>query len=91
MIERVYYTGFLAADRYANNELDELATMLLSRAERGEIILLQRRLSFAAYEYIAIENTAGRGDTKTRPAAALDGDRRSIVAAQDKSSAVTGR
>jgi hypothetical protein len=72
MIEHVYYTGYLAADRYANNELDELASILLARAERGEIILLQRRLSFAVYEYIAIENTSSRGDAKTARAPAMD-------------------
>ncbi len=71
MTERVYYTGFLAADRYGNNELDELARMLLARAEGGEIILLQRRLSFAVYEYIAIESTSGRGDAKGAPAPGL--------------------
>jgi hypothetical protein len=65
MTERVYYTGFLAADRYGNNELDELAAMLLVRADRGEIILLQRRLSFGVYEYIAVESAYGRGDTNT--------------------------
>jgi hypothetical protein len=65
MSERVYYTGFLAAERYANNELDELATMLLARAERGEIVLLQRRLSFAVYEYIAIESTSDRAPVTT--------------------------
>jgi hypothetical protein len=68
MTEHVYYTGFLAAERYANDELDELATMLLARAERGEVILLQRRLAFAVYEYIAIASASGRGDTMTAPA-----------------------
>jgi hypothetical protein len=72
MTERVYYTGYLAADRYANNELDELARMLLARAERGEIILLQRRLSFAVYEYIAIDSISDRGETNMSPASALD-------------------
>ena len=72
MTERVYYTGYLAADRYANNELDELARMLLARAERGEIILLQRRLSFAVYEYIAIDSISDRGEIKMSPASALD-------------------
>jgi hypothetical protein len=72
MTERVYYTGYLAADRYANNELDELARMLLARAERGEIILLQRRLSFAVYEYIAIDSISDRGETNMSPVSALD-------------------
>ena len=68
MTERVYYTGFLAAERYGNTELDELASMLLVRAERGEIILLQRRLSFGVYEYIAVESASAPGAAKTAPA-----------------------
>jgi hypothetical protein len=62
MIEcAVYHTGFLAVERYGNAELDKLANVLLARAERGEVTLVQRRLSLGVYEYLAIENRSPSG------------------------------
>jgi hypothetical protein len=45
MTETVYHTGFLALDRGADPDLDKRATDLLQRAEAGQLVLYQHRLS----------------------------------------------
>jgi hypothetical protein len=50
----VYHSGSLAADRMINEQLDTLATLLGSMAEKKRMQLCQRRFGEMYYEYLAI-------------------------------------
>ena len=50
----VYHSGSLAADRVNNEQLDTLATLLGSMAEKRRIQLCQRRFGEMYYDYLAI-------------------------------------
>jgi len=50
----IYYTGLLMRDRLNNDELDERARKAWDAAERGEAVLVQRRVSEGVCEYLAI-------------------------------------
>jgi len=50
----VYHVGDLASDRVYNPELNKLATELLHLYQRNEVELIQRRIDFGQYEYIAV-------------------------------------
>lgn len=53
----VYHRGYLARDRVGNNwrarELSKTAAYWMARAERGEVVLSQRRIGIECFEYIA--------------------------------------
>jgi hypothetical protein len=50
----VYHSGSLAADRVNNEQLDALATLLVSMAEKKQVRLCQRRAGEMYYDYLAI-------------------------------------
>jgi hypothetical protein len=66
---RVYHTGFLAADRAANPELNALAASLFAEAAEGRVYLTQRRLGPGRFEYIVTESETSRASVALRRAA----------------------
>jgi hypothetical protein len=50
----VYHVGCLARDRREDEDLDRRATILRTKAEYGEAVLIQRRLAPDRYEYVAM-------------------------------------
>jgi hypothetical protein len=49
----VYHRGFLALDREKNAELDDMAAQAWRLAEKGVLLLTQRRHGELDYDYIA--------------------------------------
>jgi hypothetical protein len=50
----VYHAGFLMKDRMESAEVDALADQAMSAQVAGEVVLLQRRIGFWDYDYIAV-------------------------------------
>lgn len=50
----VYHVGDLASDRVGNPHLNQTAETMLDLYQRNEVELVQRRLGFGEYEYIAV-------------------------------------
>ena len=49
-----YHTGLLMRDRLNNDEVDTCARKAWDASERGEAVLLQRRIREGVCEYLAI-------------------------------------
>lgn len=49
-----YWTGYLALDKQRNGALREMAQKMMLLSDKGEMILVQRKLMDGVYEYLAV-------------------------------------
>jgi hypothetical protein len=55
----LYHTGFLMRDRLFDREANTKAHKMARRYERGEVHLVQKRVTYGVFEYFAVPVSGG--------------------------------